>query len=185
MKTFINIIAFYAVWFGCIVGAARGGAELGLAAAAIGVVIHLTVIRRGAREAGLLVACGGLGTVFDSAMMRMGAISFPGAAAEAWLCPAWMTALWVAFATLLNVSLTWLRGRPLVAAVLGAIGGQASYYAGQRLGAIQLGQPWMRGIGLVALEWAVAMPLLVWLAARSAADTVKAKAAGTTTTRAE
>ena len=50
----------------------------------------------------------------------------------------------------------------------GALAGPLSYWGGQRLGAITLNpEPaiWMGGVGLL---WAVATPMLVWLAEETA-----------------
>lgn len=82
------------------------------------------------------------------------------------LSPAWMVALWVNFACTLHASLRWLLGRPLLAALLGALGGPLSYAAGARLGALSLGGDATGSLVAVAIEWAVALPLLTLLAAR-------------------
>jgi hypothetical protein len=69
------------------------------------------------------------------------------------------------FATTLNVSLRWLRSRPLLAAGLGAIGGPLAYAGGAGLGALNL-ETSPLSIGALGIGWALAMPLLLVAAAR-------------------
>jgi hypothetical protein len=59
----------------------------------------------------------------------------------------------------------WLKGRPLLAAGLGAVAGPASYVAGQKLGGIVFLE-FVPAIGALAIGWAVFMPLLLSLAER-------------------
>ena len=66
------------------------------------------------------------------------------------------------FATTLNVSMRWLRGRPALAAAFGAIGGPMAYFAGQKLGGIELVNPLAAFIAL-GVGWAVMMPTLMRL----------------------
>lgn len=68
-----------------------------------------------------------------------------------WLCPPWLIALWMIFATTFQSSLSWYAGRYWIAAVSGGIFGPVSYYAGQALGALTGGvadgalAPWRSG----------------------------------------
>jgi hypothetical protein len=73
--------------------------------------------------------------------------------------------MWGLFATILNVSLRWLRGRWLIAALAGSIGGPLAYYGGHRLGALEFGNQSAALIAL-AIGWAVITPTLMALATR-------------------
>jgi non-ribosomal peptide synthetase component F len=77
-----------------------------------------------------------------------------------------MVALWAMFATTLNVSLRALRARPWLAAALGAAGGPLAYYAGARLGALQLAD-FHAGLAAIAVGWAWLTPLLLASARRN------------------
>ena len=77
--------------------------------------------------------------------------------------PPWMIGLWLNFAATLNQSLGWLHGRPLLAALFGAIGGPLAYYGGARLGATET-LPGIEGMVLLAIGWGVMTPLLFRLA---------------------
>ena len=70
------------------------------------------------------------------------------------------------FGTTLNLSMGWLKGRFLLAAIFGAIGGPLSYIAGQKLGGIVLVDSSM-ALGALAVGWAVFMPILLIIAQRN------------------
>ena len=72
-----------------------------------------------------------------------------------------MLALWINLAAILRTALDWLSGRFVMAALLGGIIGPPSYLAGEHLGALHLGESLYLTIACVAVEWALAMPLLV------------------------
>ncbi|MGB5202220.1 MAG: DUF2878 domain-containing protein, partial [Sedimenticolaceae bacterium] len=81
------------------------------------------------------------------------------------LAPYWIVAMWMGFATTLNVSLGWLKGRYWLAALFGAVGGPLAYLAGAKLGGITLISS-EAALTALALGWATIMPLLMYLAAR-------------------
>lgn len=74
--------------------------------------------------------------------------------------------MWLLFATLPNISLRWLAGRPALAALLGALGGPSAYYGGVALGAARFSEPIWQPLVLLAINWAIAMPLIMALATR-------------------
>ena len=74
--------------------------------------------------------------------------------------------MWINFALTLNGSMRWLHGRYLLAAVLGAIGGPLAYVAGVKLGAAALLASSTLVYGALAVVWAGAVPLLVWVTDR-------------------
>jgi len=79
--------------------------------------------------------------------------------------PYWIVLLWMLFAATLNLSLAWLKPRPLIAALFGAVGGPAAYVAGAKLGALTLTEP-AAALPALAIGWAVLTPALARLAAR-------------------
>jgi hypothetical protein len=78
-----------------------------------------------------------------------------------WLSPPWMAALWPNFVTTLHTSLGWLAGRYRLAALLGAVGGPLSYYAGARLGALTFPSDPTFSLIVLAAVWSVAMLVLL------------------------
>jgi hypothetical protein len=117
-------------------------------------------------ELRLILAAGLLGTVLDSIQGYLGIVIFKSGYYVDWLCPLWITVLWMHFATLLHFAADWMSQRYLLATVLGAIGGPVAFYGGVRFGAATLHPNLPLALAALALEWAVAMPLLVWLADR-------------------
>jgi hypothetical protein len=174
VRNLLNFALFQAAWFVAVSGVARGAGAVVTPLATVGalVVLHLAfVVRPGARRRELrLLACVGLaGTVADSLLLAAGATAYPNVP-EGWpgaLVPPLISGMWIAFATLLRHSLGWLAGRPLLATVLGAVGGPLSYLAGTRLGAVAVGDQPALTWGLLGAEYAIATPLLPALAHRA------------------
>jgi hypothetical protein len=99
----------------------------------------------------------------DTLLMQLGYLDFQDSWPSSLLSPAWMWALWLLVATTINGSLSWLRGRPVLGAVLGAICGPLSYEAGMRMGAGGWGSGnQIIGFFLVGLVWAIAIPLFFY-----------------------
>jgi hypothetical protein len=73
--------------------------------------------------------------------------------------------MWALLATTLNVSMRWLHGRPWSAAAFGALGGPLAYWAGARLGAVEIPDV-AAALTAQAIGWAVMMPALMALALR-------------------
>ncbi|HVY64099.1 MAG TPA: DUF2878 domain-containing protein [Gammaproteobacteria bacterium] len=165
----VNVAAFQAAWFGAIGGAAAGRAWLGPAAAALLVAGHLCVAARPARELAILLLVGLVGSAWDSLLVVLGLIEYRGAAPASGVAPYWIASLWIAFATTLNVSLRWLRGRRWLALPLGAVAGPCAYAAGESLGALRLLDP-PAALLAQSVGFAVLLPLSTWLAARCTAD---------------
>ncbi|MGN6526867.1 MAG: DUF2878 domain-containing protein [Burkholderiaceae bacterium] len=160
-----NFVVFEAAWFAAVLGAAHGRPALGTAAVVAAMAWHLAVSTRPAVEARLLGACLVLGLVVETALVQAGFVAYPSGQPVAWLPPYWLVALWGLFGIALNVTLRWLHSRPVLAAALGAVAGPASFASGVRLGGARFVEA-VPELALLALAWAVAMPLLVAAARR-------------------
>jgi hypothetical protein len=161
-----NFVAYQAVWFACVLGAAAGQPVWGLLAAAAAAIFHLASAPAPLAELRLLLLTGAIGGVWETWLVSTGWVRYEGAAL-ADLPPVWIIALWVAFATTFNVCLRWLQGRPTAAALLGFLGGPAAWWAGASLGALELSAP-KASLFVIGLGWAALMPLLMALASRLA-----------------
>ena len=161
----VNIVAFQAGWFACVLGAAHGWPWAGSALALAICVWHVTRAARPAQEAKLIVAAVLMGAVWDSSLAALGWLSFVSGVLVEGAAPHWILGMWAVFATTLNVSLNWLKGRWLVAFLLGGIAGPLSYWAGARLGAVVLVEP-VAALTALGVGWAIMMPLLMVLATR-------------------
>ncbi len=161
----LNLILFQVAWFAAVLSGAQGVPVLGVAVAGAVAAYHLWRARRPWAEAGLLLAAGVIGALWDGLLAGLGWLVYPSGVFAPWLAPSWMIAMWVSFATTLNVALRWLHGRYGLALVFGALGGPLAYFAGERLGGVVFPEP-LLALGAVGFGWALIAPALVWLAVR-------------------
>ncbi len=157
----INIVAFQLCWMACVWGAANGYWWLGPLSVAAFAAWELGRSIPLFREAALVVWVILIGLVIDSAYIWFGLISYASPVPVSWLAPVWILAMWIGFALTMNQSLAWLHGRPVLAALLGAIGGPLAYWAAIDVwGAAQLQANAWLVYGIVGAVWAVCTPLL-------------------------
>jgi hypothetical protein len=161
----LNVVLFQAAWFGCVIAAAHGAVFWGVAAVALAAGIHLALSVRPKLELQLLLVTAFIGLLWDSLVLDTGWIGYSSGLFSRWLAPTWIVAMWVLFATTLNVSLRWLRGRPALSALFGLVGGPLAFYGGARLGAVHLLSPAL-GLAMQGAGWAVLTPALVRIARR-------------------
>ena len=161
----LNAVVYQCAWFACVLGAAHGLPWVGILAAAFVVAWHLARAARPLPELALVGVALLIGAVFETLLVRSGWLRFNTGILIAGTAPVWMVALWALFATTLNVSLRWLRPHRWLAALLGAIGGPAAYYAGARFGALELAAAGV-ALGAIAVGWGILTPLLLGAARR-------------------
>lgn len=161
----LNVVLFQVGWFSCVLGAAKGLPWAGVIAALAIVAFHLMRATAPMAELSLLAFTLAIGAVADSLLLQTGWIAYPAGMLITGVAPLWILALWLLFATTLNVSMRWLKQRTWLAFVLGAICGPLSYWGASRLGAVQFVAPMPLGIAL-GVTWALIMPLLMGLSLR-------------------
>lgn len=151
----VNFMLFQIGWVVSVVGASRGNPAAGVIYAAAWALLHHWHIP-GYRfhELLLVLAAAGLGFIVDSLLVVGGYIAFPAHASLGSPSTVWMVSLWAMFAMTLRHSLGWLRGRHLVAALLGAVFGPLAYWAGSRIGAIHIHDG---AVPAIAAAWAASM----------------------------
>jgi hypothetical protein len=117
-------------------------------------------------EARLVLVALAVGLVLENLWVRSGLLDY--AAAWPWAgSPAWILALWWAFALAIVPLLGYLHRRLLLAALFGAIGGPLAYLGAARgWDVVQFASPQWHSLLALAAGWALAMPLLAWLARR-------------------
>lgn len=153
MAKLVNFALFQLTWLACVLGAAHQWPWSGTALAALFVAFTLTISRAPKADATLILLAILGGGLLDSLWALSGVMSY---AASPWgvLSPPWILGLWAAFAATLNHSLSWLRFRYGWMALLAALSGPLSYYAGERLGAVQWLKPaWL--LLMMPITWAL------------------------------
>ena len=161
----VNFVLFQSAWFAAVLGAAYHWPLLGTACAVAVIAVHLATSARPAQELAFVALVGGVGFCVESAVAMQGHIAYPSGQPIAFLAPYWMVALWALLATAPNVTLRWLKHRPWLAALLGAVLGPASFMSGVRLGGARLIDA-TPALVTMACMWALLMPALMWLSTR-------------------
>ncbi|MGI9262169.1 MAG: DUF2878 domain-containing protein [Woeseiaceae bacterium] len=158
----INFATFEIAWLFSVIGGAREMPWLGPLAVCIALAIHLSAARKPIDEVVLIFSCAIIGAGFDSMLVTFGWVSYKAGVFSEFLAPYWIITMWMLFATTLNVSMRWLRGKPRLAAYFGLAGGPLTYLAGEKLGGIVLSSP-IAALMALGIGWAIMMPALMRL----------------------
>ncbi|MDH3545517.1 MAG: DUF2878 domain-containing protein [Gammaproteobacteria bacterium] len=162
MSFILNVAAAQIGWFGSVIGGAQHMPWIGPLAALIALSIHFHFARRPVEELILIISCAAIGAVFDSALVAAGWVQYYSGQFNDLLAPYWIITMWMLFATTLNVSMRWLRGRWRLAALFGLFGGPMAYLGGQKLGGVILANE-IAALLALGIGWAVMMPILLRL----------------------
>ena len=163
MRFWANLLGYQAAWLVAVGFAARGLAWPGIIACLgfAALTWWRSPLRRSdLRLVGTALVCG---LLLDGTLASTGFLHYA-APLPALPAPAWIVALWVAFAMTLQHSLQWLLARPLAAVLFGAIGGPMAYWGASRgFDAVAFTAPMQASVTL-ALGWAIAMAVFVAIA---------------------
>ena len=165
MNLLVNVAAFKLGWISSVVGGAQQIPWLGPVVVFAAVALHLSRAQRPRSELMLILSCGLIGAVFDSALVAAGWVTFPSGMFSELMAPYWIVTMWMLFGTTINLSMRWMRGRALLAAAFGFIGGPLAYVAGHKIGGIEFVDQ-TAAIAMLAVGWAVIMPLLMQIGER-------------------
>lgn len=158
----INLTLFKVAWLAVVFGAAASLASLGTAVVGAAVIVHLFRAARPRREVLLMTAAALIGAAWESYLIQAGVLQYPGFSSAAF-APYWIVAMWVLFATTLNLGMRWLRKNYVMASIFGAVGGPLSFAAGEKAGAVTIAE---NGFLTIAVGWALLLPLMTYLASR-------------------
>jgi len=98
------------------------------------------------------------GLLVDGALQQIGFFSF---AETGFPIPRWLMIIWLGLAITPHHSLAWLKHRPLLSLLFGALGGPAAYWAGTRLGAATFNWPLSQSLLTLAVIWALLWPAVM------------------------
>jgi hypothetical protein len=162
----INFVLYQTGWFIVVLGAARGNPWEGAGIGLMLVGVHLYLSKERKPEIMVVLVIGVLGTIVDSAQAFAGVFVFEAGYWSYWVIPFWLTVMWMQFATLFHFILDWLSGRYLLSAFLGAMGGPAAFFAGERLGGVIFPMGAYHSLIILAAVWSVVTPACVFIAGR-------------------
>lgn len=157
----INLSLFKLGWLAVVFSAAAGMAEVGAASVALIALVHLVRAHKISNELALLVIAGVVGLIWETILVQGGFLAYPTITSNGAVAPYWIVAMWVLFATTLNVGMKWLQKNLLLASVAGAVCGPLSFLAGQQAGAVTLAD---HSVVVLGLGWAVLLPAIVLVA---------------------
>ena len=154
----LNFVWFQAIWFLAIIFQYEYIWLIGLL-----FIVFFAVTSFPQRDALLMAVVALVGVVVDSLLTATKIFIFAEHAATLLPIPWWLVALWAAFSLTLLHSLRYLNRHLLLSAVLGAIFGPLSYWAGERLGAVSFGHDLVVTLAILAGVWSIIMPLCFYL----------------------
>ncbi|MEN4979224.1 DUF2878 domain-containing protein [Erwinia billingiae] len=139
---------------------------VGLRERAVYALVVIALLAWWASDAALrlrVLAVALVGLAMDSLWLWLDLFHF----ADAQWVPLWMLSLWLAYACWWPLCLhRYALSGPLLA-VLGAVVGPFTYYLGERLGGMELTASPLKVFGLMAIGWAIYLPLTRRLLQRS------------------
>lgn len=166
MKIVINFAIYQVIWFLSILGESKGAL---LALPLLGV--HLIFFAERKSDLKMMLVLLSAGLVIDGSLYHAGFFEFNESAIP---IPFWLAVIWLALATLPHHSLSWLKERPFLSAIFGALGGPLAYWAGVRLGAASFNWPLVSSLMLLGLIWAVLWPVVMYFAKKDSPIPLKA-----------
>jgi hypothetical protein len=164
MTFWVTLAAYELVWFTAVIGAGHGLPWPGVAGTLLFAAWRLAGSRHRWTELRLIAVALLLGFLLETLWVRLGLIRY----AAPWpkqTHPAWLIALWAAFALTVVPLFGYLHGRPWLAAALGAVGGPLAYLGAARgWHAVLLPAPEWPSLLALAVGWGIALPCLTGLA---------------------
>jgi hypothetical protein len=162
-RALVNGLLFNISWFAIV---ATHSNTLAPIIAGVHLLVHFMIFGKGKNEALLILGITLAGLVLDNLMFAAGIFTLAGVQAPS---PWWLSCLWPVLGTTLMHAFSTLQQRLILASIVGAVGGTASYVAGTRLSDVAFGDP-IFGPMSIALIWAIAFPVLLaaarWLSLR-------------------
>ena len=162
MKKLISIVLLYVSWYVTVAGAAQGLTYPGLLINGFIAIRYLYDKQFRSSEMIFLLVTSVIGSLFDCINPYFGFVSFE-AVSKVGMYPVWLISLWVAFNTSYADLFSWLKGKVILAAVIGAVGGPLSFYAGSSLGALHFPDGAMMPLIVNGIEWGFIFPFFVYL----------------------
>ncbi len=167
----LNLIVFMMTSFACYQGARRGGVWLGLGPTALAVHWALFVPATPDKVRRIIVAlmAGVSGFLCDTALIAANVYVVRESSRgflPAPLCPEWILTLWLNFGFMLYLYRGVLTRRRWTASVTGAVFSFVIMGNASRMGLVFFDDPVVLKYMIIAVCWAILVPLQAWLANR-------------------
>ncbi|MCY7353636.1 MAG: DUF2878 domain-containing protein [Lysobacter sp.] len=167
MSNLANAIASQLLWLLAVGGAARGFGWAGPVGVCVFAMLQMQGNNANRKDLHAVVVCVAIGFLCDSMFATTGMVRYASPGPWPQLAPVWIVALWASLGLTLQHSLSFLQSRLWLAALLGAMAAPSSYYAAARAWhAIDLAQPLAATLAMLAVTWAIVLPLVVLIARR-------------------
>ena len=158
----INLLLFKLGWAAAVFSAAYGAAWIGALTILAIAGVNLRFADQPSRELRLLLAAAAVGLVWETLLVSQGVLVYAESGTTG-IAPYWIVAMWILFATTLNVSMRWMKKNRALPVLFGGIGGPMSFLAGEHFGAVVFPDH-MVAIIVISLGWAALVPLMLWIA---------------------
>ena len=159
-KILVNLAVFEVGWLVCVMG----GDFFAVAFTLFALILHGYLVLGSQSEWKFIVCVVAVGCLWDVAMAKIGVINYTEVTPLG--IPLWLICLWVLFATTFMHGLRWLNERYLLAGLLAAVLGPATYWAGGNLNDAHLGEPITASFVIMAAGWALLFPCGMYCAGK-------------------
>jgi hypothetical protein len=165
----IGTIAFIITSIACYQGAMRGVPWLGMAMFALELIVLLPLMLGKQQRVLIATAIAAIGLVLDTLLIAVGIYSVETSAR--WIlpspiCPEWILALWLNFGLVMPNYLAMMKGRHIVSGLVGFVYAFMVYGGAARNNIIALPNYGMTGVAIIAITWAILVPLMYMYVAK-------------------
>ena len=162
LASLLNFLLLQAAWATCVLGAAARNGLVGPLVTLGLLAMHVAASKDRRAELRAILLAAAVGTLVDSGLVAAGFLRFSaGGPLDEVLVPIWIVSLWAAFGATFRGALAWLAPRPFLAAALSSVGGPLGFASARALGAVELAEPLPATLAVLALEYALLVPLLL------------------------
>jgi len=164
LKIGFNALGFQTAWWLTVAGLVMGYPWLGPLMMSLYLIADHVSLSKNRSELQLILSAMLIGTAADTLFNVAGIISYAGGYPMfSFLAPLWITTMWGGFAATLNHSLAWLKDRPVLAFIMGAVFGPLSYMAGEKFEAVTFIHGTLGTSLILGIFWGLAIPGLIRL----------------------
>ena len=162
----LNFIMFQIGWWASVLGAGADNYWIGPVTITAMVTFHLYLSDNWRRDLLTVLMVGVVGFITDSLQIGTSVFTPEPIEPTSWICPPWLLFMWFGFAITLHSSLGWLKNSLALSSFFALIGGPVTYYSGEKFGALLFNENLVFAFTTMAIAWAVAMPVLLYIARR-------------------